>query len=425
MNPAQGSRIEAGSKETVEKLVRKPIELICCAPDQQLTFVQRRILTAVCAAVAANRSEDVAAFTPRSLDTAIGNKGNNLGVLHQAAMEMLELKAWHNPLEAGAPPTTGRMFTSVSSSKSEIRFSLEPDIAELIRHGDSYAEVDPDIEKHLGGCNALALYELSVFFLRRRLTPVQLPAVRWRQLLTGSSNLGPERFVKAKLLKKPADVLAAVAGFRPIVLAPSNCKRGYIGITIRRLNGEAEPVGGVDLKVCSDPEASRKLASGQPVSSPVLAVDDSIKSFDNLLTSWNALCAAQRAQAMDGAANPGVEPVARTEGGGQKLTKPQNGDFSEAWIGDVMAYLASRPYCAQEGWAEIVAQWLAVRGELASASEALRRAEANERAVLVEAVRALIRAHGLESSELHGRNVGEASGLGSRADAHLPGLRFQ
>ena len=402
------------------RLVRKPIEMICCAPDQQLTFVQRRILTAVCGAVAANGSDHVVAFSPRSLDTAIGNKANNLDLLHQAAVEMRELKAWLNPLDVDTPPATHRVFDAVSSGKSEIRFSLEPFIVECIRHGDNFAEVDPDVEKHLGGSNALALYELSAFFLRCRLTPVHLPAVRWRQLLTGNSNLGQDRFVKAKLLKRPADVLAAVAGFRPILLTPSSCKRGHIGITIRRLNGRGESADCPDLDQKKATEVLGPFDSDQTGVSPDPCGTNGINAFADLFTSWNSQRNSQRDADVGGLIESGDRLRETSIDAGAEMGPIADRTATKvSAVETALVYFASQPPGAERDWSEILSRWNVVRSEVVSAEAALRRAEATERAALVGIVRALVRAHGLHSAELYGADFGQAGTVDQRTNVDL------
>ncbi len=271
-------------------LVRKPVELICCAPDQGLSHIQRRILTAICRAVARMEASAAVCFTPRELSIAICNEGDNLRELHQASAAMRDLRAWLNPLDMASPPCSLRVFEEVSCLFEEIRFRLNPEIERLISSGETFAEVDPLIEKKLGGANAVALYELAVLFRRRGEYPI-FPSSRWRQLITGSSTKDNERFVTSKIIKLSGSMLEKHAGLRPIVVRPGGRRVDRIGLEFVPMNSLVE---GAHSSVELRPSDYPMQAPSDEVLGEVASVGSAngVDAFEHLLDSWNAQFAA-------------------------------------------------------------------------------------------------------------------------------------
>lgn len=353
------------------QLVRKPIELICCAPGQSLSHVQRRILTAICEAVGRFQDTDAVCFAPRELSLAIGNDGENLQELHKASAAMRNLTAWLNPLATDSPPASLQVFTEVSCSTEEIFYRLDPRVGQLILSGESYAEVDPLVEKRLGAANALALYELAMLFVRRGERPT-FPAARWRELITGSSTKENERFVTSKIIKLSVAALEMHARVRPTVVRLSGPGADQIRLEFERL---APPVSDV-------PGFGQCLADLPTDHPPPLVVLDAgtssgpangVHAFEQLLGSWNAQC-ARRGQSKDD------EPMATNSPSAPAEPSAQYDGESD----------------------ETMASWRAARTKTARLKEQLQRAESVEREAALRALRSAVRRYGMSPEEIFG-----------------------
>jgi hypothetical protein len=358
----------------IRHLARKPIELICCAPGQSLSHVQRRILTAICEAVARFQDAEVVCFTPRELSLAIGNDGENLQELHKASAAMRDLTAWLNPLEVDSPPASLPVFTEVSCSAEEILYRLDPRVGQLILSGESYAEVDPLVEKRLGAANALALYELAMLFMRRGERPT-FPAARWRELITGSSTKENERFVTSKIIKLSVAALEMHACVRPIVVRLSGPRADRIRLEFETLTLPSCDVpkhGKCSAEVPSDHPPPHRVPDADTSAGSANGVD----AFEQLLGSWNAQFARQD-RSKDEAPKAAKSPRVRAEAS-----------------------------AAHEGESdEVMASWRAARTKTSRLKEQLQRAEGLEREAALRALRSAIQRYGMSPEEIFGALV--------------------
>jgi hypothetical protein len=335
-----------------------------------LTHVQRRILTAICEAVARFQDTEVVCFAPRELSLAIRNDGcENLQELHKASAAMRDLTVWLNPLTADSPPVSLQVFTEVSCSAEEILYRLDPRIGQLILSGGCYAEVDPLIEKRLGAANALALYELAMFFLRRGERPT-FRAARWRELITGSSTRENERFVTSKIIKLSVAALELHARVRPIAVRLRRPQADRIRLEFEMLAPLARGVPKSGECLAEDP-------SDHPPPQGALDAADSADSangldaFEELLGSWNAQFARQGRSKDDehkAANSPRVPP---------EVSAAHEGESNE-----------------------IMASWRAARAKTSRLKQQLQRAEGLERESALRALRSAVQRYGMSPEEI-------------------------
>lgn len=375
------------------RLVRKPIELICCAPHQSLSGVQRRILTAICDAVGRLEDADEVCMTPRELSLAIGNDGENLQGIHKASAAMRDLKAWLNPLEADSPPQSVGVFDEVSCSSDEILYRLCPQIGQLIRSGDCFAKVDPRIEKKLCTSNAVALYELSVLFSRRSKRPT-FTAARWRQLITGSSTKENERFVTSQIIKRSGPALETHARVKAVVVRPDGPRVDRIRLEFRALDPH---VGSYPTsKECRSQDPPDQALSEQVVTNEVApaSAESGVDAFEQLLGSWNSQFATLGRSELGQANSTGSSPSE------PEATAPEDGQSDEVMDSLRLA-----------------------QSETARLKHQLQQAEALEREAALRVLRSAVRRYRVTPGEVFGlpaQNDGfgaSSAGRTSSADA--------
>lgn len=363
------------------RLVRKPVELICCAPGQSLSFTQRRIITAICDSAMRFQNTDEVFFTPRELSLALYNGGENLGELHKASNAMRDLKAWLNPLEAREPPETLGVFEGVSCSKEEILYRLNPKICQLIRAGETFAEVDPLVEKKLAAVNAVALYELAALFMRRRVHPTYSTG-RWRQLITGSSTQENQRFLCSHIVSRSNAALERHARTRLTVVRPRGPRVDLVRLEFRRLSKSVAVEVAQEAPLDDAHRDADSPAQGNGEQS-VARHPDGVDAFAQLLDSWNS---------QFGAAGPHVEIL--PDAPGPARDSHARGDPEPQQCSDV------------------VGAWQAARDETGRIKAQLQLAERLERDAALRALRAAVQRYQVAPEEVFGAR-GQNEGVGA------------
>lgn len=372
-------------------LVRKPIELICCAPGKELTFVQRRVLTAICQAVNMGNLEsgDVISFSSQQLCTAVGFSMGNLMHLYRACMKIVDLKAWLNPLDLSSPPLSHRVFTGIAVRRGGVCFSLEPSIVELIRYGEDYAEVDPDTAKQLGAANPLALYELCLALLPDYANS-KFPELRWLQLLTGQTSQRQSYRVRSRLIEPSANRLREVANLSvTLVNANQGRDKGYIGLKIQQLGKTIAARRGEgtftkedcqDMREeqfeCEDPPSSSTDFKGVVGTAPSTARTNEVENFAS---------DTEVQRASDDVHFFGPE-VSRSVGAKSKETE--------------QPYNTASTCSSGANSNRILSDWEAAHQDVLMATERLQHAKQGEREAAINVVRMLIGAYRFQAPEL-------------------------
>lgn len=383
-------------------LVRKPIELICCAPGQQLTFVQRRLLTAICQAITSARvaQGDEVSFSSKEICKAMGFNINNVQHLYQACMRLVDMKAWLNPLDSTSAPLTQRVFGSISVQQGSVCFLLEPGISELIRSGEVFAEVDLETARQLGGANTLTLYEICLALLPDRVSPL-FPEARWRLLITGLGGDGKGYRLKSKLLERSAHRLREVAGLNiAICKVERGINRGQISLKIHQsskslsVQSDHGPLG----KEVGNSSTIEETSDENPLySNEVFEGEESVSS---------SIAEMGKASSVESAADEEGTSAAvqASESEASAARRSFGGDCERPTFTSLNCGPGTRHH-------QILANWEAAHAEVLKAAEVLRHAKQSERAAALNVVRILIGAYRLRVPEV----FGEPEGLSSPA----------
>lgn len=184
--------LEVGGGDTADRVsvgvksVSKPIELICCAPGQRYKQMQRRLLTAICHVVRSTEPIANGEFRVARglLFYLVDANQQGLPPVYRATKELTCMRAFLNPFELAAPVRTAPILVDAEFRRSDFVFRLPPDMVNIIRSSQRFAEIELARVKQIRGVNMLALYELSAAFQRDGETPY-LPPAYWSQLLRG------------------------------------------------------------------------------------------------------------------------------------------------------------------------------------------------------------------------------------------------